>query len=213
MFALFRYKGWHENLPRHSAVPKRQEEASAEGMLCSHPPETSMNSKKKDIKSIKPLIVLRKAGHKCSLCYCSRAGVCQYVCTALCFMDASSAFLCQKPGGLSAGYDYKNIAHQRVSNAFKSSPKEKVGVLPGELNEDWTLQHSNYHTEDGNAALLLMAFSRCFHLLHASPQTENIGKLPRSLATNSLPLVGGWQWMLGQYFPSEVTAALSRYRF
>lgn len=38
--------------PRHSAVPKRQEEASAEGVLCSHPPERSTDNQKK--KAVRP---------------------------------------------------------------------------------------------------------------------------------------------------------------
>lgn len=76
MFALFRYKGLHKNAPWHSAVSKRQKEAGAEGMLCSQPPETSIDNRKKSCKAIKPLIVLRRAGHKPSLCSHSRACVC-----------------------------------------------------------------------------------------------------------------------------------------
>lgn len=73
MFALFRYKGLHKNPPWHSEVSKRQKEASAEGMLCSQPPETSMDNRKKSNKAMKSLTVLRRAGHKHSLCSHSRA--------------------------------------------------------------------------------------------------------------------------------------------
>lgn len=58
---------------------------------------------KKRPKSIKPLMVFRRAVHKHSLCYHSCC-VSEYSCIAPCFPDASSVFLYQKltSEGLSA---------------------------------------------------------------------------------------------------------------
>lgn len=89
-----------------------------------------------------------------------------------------------------------------------------MGVLPGALSNDQTLQHGNYNTEDDNAALLLMAFSRCFHLLHASPQMENVGRAPRS---HRSPTAAHHKWATCDgcqvsTLPSEVTTLSSKCR-
>lgn len=98
--------------------------------------------------------------------------------------------------------------------ALRPSAKEKVGVLPGALSNDQTLQHGNYNAEDDNAALLLMAFSRCFHLLHASPQMENVGRAPRS---HRSPTAAHHKWATCDgcqvsTLPSEVTTLSSKCR-
>lgn len=96
----------------------------------------------------------------------------------------------------------------------KSSAKKKIGVLLGECDKDWTVQHSNYNTEDDNAALLLMTFSRGFYLLQASPQLKNMGRMSRSHwpPTTAHHLWATGDGCQGSTLPSEVTTVVSKYR-
>lgn len=93
---------------------------------------------------------------------------------------------------------------------FKSSAKETVAT-----GTDLTLQPSYYNKcQDRSAALLLVAFSRCFHSVHTSSQMENMGRLPRS---SRPPTAAHHQWAAGDgcqvsALLSEVTIVLSKCR-
>lgn len=217
MFALFRYKGSHKNPP--PAFSSTQETGGSQcrrRAVFSPTRKTYGQPKKKSRKAIKRLIVLRRAGHKHSLCYRSRAGVCLSTPAQLAVSWMPLLPFCTRSSGLGVWVPQLWLQKHCPPKGLtlKPSAKEKVGVLPGELSNDQTLQHGNYNTEDDNAALLLMAFSRCFHLLHTSPQMENVGRAPRS---HRSPTAAHHKWATCDgcqvsTLPSEVTTLSSKCR-